>query len=178
MITGPERQDQAVAAVCKGRGKTPCPWYVSAADDEEEMAREAEEHARAAPGHLIVCQVRLTRTWHVTEPTPEDLAARVAGAVQPPGSPLIPPTTRRGGPVANLTGANTARAATAGARNAARAAAVLAAAPGMPARWRQVLQLRIAYPEESWSQLGARLGVTRYVVASVWRRAVLLVTDG
>ena len=70
MNIGPEKLTHAVAAVCSVGERGGCKWY-SGSDTEDQVQADAEDHARACPGHLIQVQVQMSRTWAVYEPPGE-----------------------------------------------------------------------------------------------------------
>ena len=73
--------------------------------------------------------------------------------------------------------ANTHKTAQASARNAELAQRALSVlGDDMPADWRDVAEAVIASPGQTWDQVAAQLGVTRYVAAGRFRR--LLVRAG
>jgi hypothetical protein len=65
---------------------------------------------------------------------------------------------------------NEERATGAGHRDAAIAAEVLSRASGLPERYVQVATARMEHPSEPWSQVAARIGMTKEQAVGVFRR--------
>jgi DNA-binding transcriptional regulator WhiA len=72
-----------------------------------------------------------------------------------------------------LSPANRERSQEAAHRNAETASRILreGPGPGWPTAYVAVVQARSQYPDDTWAQLGQRLGMSKDAVASMFRRA-------
>ena len=85
---------------------------------------------------------------------------------------MIPAQRQYGGrDVSGLTAKNRQRTLAAAARDA-EAAKVVLAAGGLSARYRRVLQARVAHPEASMAELGNMVGMTKDVASGILRQAL------